>query len=135
MEITNDGRLAKKSERRVAIALALASGVAIAGAIVIDGAAAPYKDLSNINGTTIDSLAEIRMAGMTQAAAKYRQLHGRGELPASSTFTMKWGDGSSEGAFVTSPFSSVGAGPLPGTQSPRGRSFDCKKCHNPSGSQ
>lgn len=97
--------------------LLMAAGIAVASGVSIDGRAAPYSGLSNVSGTNINTMTEIRIAGLTQAAAVYRQQHGLSSLPAGSTFRMTWPNGSSETGSVTSPYSSMGSVPVPGTQS------------------
>lgn len=90
----------------------LVTGTVLAAGPIIDGRTAPYSTLSNVQGTSIYDSVEIRIAGMSQAASTYRLAHGLSTLPAGSTFEMVWPGGTQETAGVTSPFSSVGAGPL-----------------------
>lgn len=90
----------------------LVTGTVLAAGPIIDGRTAPYSTLSNVQGTSIYDSVEIRIAGMSQAASTYRLAHGLSTLPAGSTFEMVWPGGTQETAGVTSPFSSVGAGPI-----------------------
>jgi hypothetical protein len=107
-----------KENKRWLLVLSLVVSGAIAAGVSIDGRSAPYSGRSNIAGTSIDSDWEIRNAGLSQAAAIYRQQHGPSSLPAGSNFRMTWPNGSSEGGSVTSPYLSDGAVPIPGTQQP-----------------
>lgn len=115
-----------RKKRSVLLLVALCCGVALAATVAINGGAAPYNSLSNVRGTSIGSMFSIRTAGLTQAAATYRLAHGPSSLPADSTFRMTWPDGSSESAYVGSPYSSAGSAPIPGTQTPAGSSGGCR---------
>lgn len=96
------------------IILSLIAFTAVAAAIVtIDGRQAPYKNLTNVSGTSVMEMTEIRIAGLTQAAAQYRILNGPSKLPARTIIKMIWPDVSSENGEVVSPASSVGTGACP----------------------
>lgn len=114
-----------KSQFKKAVALlamSFAVVVAAAGLITIDTRNHPaYGGLSNVDGVNIGSSAEVRTAGLTQTAATYRLMNGMDKLPANSEFRIIWPDGSSERATVTSPFSTVGAVPVPGSKSGGGQ--------------
>lgn len=123
-------RLEIDKRRCLVWVIALTAGVAIASGIVINGAAAPYNQLSNVQGTTVDSDWEVRTAGLSQAAATYRLTNGLGELPVGSRFQMRWGNSSHEVGDITSTSSSVGAVPVPGTQFGPNQG-DCNRaCHS-----
>lgn len=92
------------------------SGVVLAAAIIIRASDENYGNLSNVLGTSIASEAEIRTAGLSPAAVRYRQISGQSSLPVGSEFTMVWEDGSSERASINSRVSSLGATPIPGSQ-------------------
>lgn len=104
-----------KKKKWVLLACLIAGGVVAAG-VSIDGRTEPYRSLSNVNGTSINSDALIRSVGLTQAAATYRLSHGPSSLPAGSTFQMTWPNGSRESGAITSTTSSLGAVPVPNTQ-------------------
>lgn len=114
-------------QRKSLILLLCVAGAAVAAGVSIDGRAAPYRNLSNVRGTSINTMTEIRIAGLSQAAANYRLLHGPSSLPAGSSFRMTWPNGSSEGAAVNSAFSSMGSVPIPGSQQP-GPTPPCQDC-------
>ena len=104
--------------------LLFVSFAALALGLSIDARQPPYNSLSNVQGTTIHSDWEIRNAGLTQIAAAYRLIHGLSTLQTGSVFRVTWGGGSSEGASVVSAFSSLGAVPIPDTQTEC--SHDCE---------
>ncbi|MBE0316953.1 hypothetical protein ABQW55_022645 [Xanthomonas citri pv. malvacearum] len=95
------------------LAATLSFSVLAATTITIDGRRAPYRDTNNISGTDVSSMEEIRIAGLTAAAALYRLNKGLGQLPAGARFRMIWPNGSSEGGMITNTRSSMGAVPLP----------------------
>ena len=98
-------------------ALAFVSFIAIAGAIVtIDSRTASYSGIPSTQGLTNKDDEEARSAGDTALAARYRTLHGSDTLPAGSVFKVIYSDGGGENAGVTSPYSSMGSAPIPGTQ-------------------
>lgn len=115
--------------RRWPLFLCLVVGTAIAAGVSIDGRTAGYNTRPNIAGTSINTLYEVRQAGLFQAAAVYRNLNGQSRLPTGSTFTMTWPDGSSERAFIESRILSTGTSPIPGTQSAPGGGDD--ECPSP----
>lgn len=81
-----------------------------------------YSSLSNVVGTNNGSEDVIQSAGATQVAATYRLVAGLSKLPAGSTFTIVWQDGSSEKVVIENVMSSLGAVPIPGTQEAAGSS-------------
>jgi hypothetical protein len=97
-------------------ALLFLSGAALAAAIIIRASDENYGNLSNVRSTSIASEVEIRAAGLSQAAVRYRQISGQSSLPVGSEFTMVWNDGSSERGSINSRTSSLGATPIPGSQ-------------------
>lgn len=107
----------KKIKRPGLLGLVFVTFLSIASSLVIiDARKAPYRDLTNVRDTSVLSEIEIRIAGLTQIAAKYRLLNGLGTLSTGSFFKVIWPDGSSEHAEVTNPFSSMGSIPVPGSQ-------------------
>lgn len=120
---TSSGRSAVKGEKRAKPYLAfflagLAFAALAAGLITIDTRSdAGYRNLSNVSGTSIDTEEEVRIAGLTQIASQYRLRNGLSTLPSGAQFRVVWPNGSSEGGSVVNPFGSVGAVPVPGTQS------------------
>lgn len=112
----HDSSIRNRPSQNLLWLLLLVSFVALAFGISIDARQSPYNGLSNVQGTTIHSDWEIRNAGPTQIAAAYRLLHGLSALQTGSVFRVTWGGGSSESASVVSAFSSLGAVPIPDTQ-------------------
>lgn len=80
-----------------------------------------FKDLPAVQDVTIHSDYEIRQAADTAVAGAYRTRVPDG-LPAGKTFKIVYLDGSSESVVITSPLSSLGASPIPGSQKEAGSS-------------
>jgi hypothetical protein len=119
----------KRKSSHFLLALAFASFAAIAGILTIDARNDSYKDLSNVRGTNYQTDLVVRTAGVSQIAAKYRLLKGIDKLPADEVFKVIYSDGSSEHVGVTTPFSSMGAVPIPGTgQAAPGGPCDLRPC-------
>lgn len=108
----------KKKFRSALLALSLVATTAIATILTIDARGDNYRDLTNVRGTTYQTDAEIRTAAVSEIAARYRLQNGLNKLPSGTEFRVIYGDGSSERAVVVSPFSSLGAAPVPGTGVP-----------------
>lgn len=119
----------KKS--RMLIVLAGIVGLALAGGVSIDASKdGRYGGLTNVSGTSVSTDFDIRVAGMTQAAGVYRDMNGLSSLPSGSTFTMTWPNGSRETGSIISPYSTMGATPVPGTQT-QGSNNICYRGNTP----
>lgn len=82
----------------------------------INAGNAPYSSLANVNGTTVHSDFEIRIAAGFQIAGTYRTMNGLGTLGNGATFTVTYANGSKETFIIANKYSTVGTAPVPGTQ-------------------
>lgn len=106
----------RKSGRVVAAILLLAV-MGVAMAVTLRGSA--YQ-LPAVNGVTVISDGDARIAAISAMAGAYRLTNGLSTLPAGSIVTVVYQDGSSERAEITAVTSTVQAMPIPGTQQPAG---------------
>lgn len=109
-------KTAEKILSKRIVVLLLVSLAVIAAEMTIDSRSPAYRNLSNVNGTDIHTLWDIRTAGLTQITAAYRLTHGIGSLPAGTVVRVIWGNGSYEKAMVANMAGSMGTVPVPGTQ-------------------
>lgn len=96
--------------------LLVAYSAAAVGVLLID--THEYRNLSQVKLTTVDSPADQRRAGASQAAAVYRAQSGMpfSTLPAGSSLQILWPDGSAETVMILDPASPLGSEPLEGSQ-------------------
>ena len=96
--------------------LLVAYSAAAVGVLLID--THEYRNLSQVKLTTVDSPADQRRAGASQAAAVYRAQSGMpfSTLPAGSSLQILWPDGSAETVLILDPASPLGTQPLEGSQ-------------------
>jgi hypothetical protein len=87
-----------------------------AGIVTINTSNPPYSTQSNVVGTNIYSMVEIRIAAGFQILGAYNTLNSNNRLASGDQFEVKWQDGSTEKYAVSTPLSSVGTTPVPGTQ-------------------
>ncbi|MGO1070622.1 hypothetical protein [Lysobacter sp. CA199] len=98
---------------QIVAALLLFAVVGVAAAVTLRGST--YQ-LPAVNGVTVRSDIEIRVAAISAMTAAYRVTNGLSSLPVGTTVTVVYQDGSSEKAEVVSVLSSIQATPIPGTQ-------------------
>lgn len=100
------------------VALFLAYSAGAVGVFLFDTHEDRYRNLSQVKLTTVDSPADQRRAGASQAAAVYRAQSGMpfSTLPAGSSLQILWPDGSAETVMILDPASPLGSEPLAGSQ-------------------
>lgn len=103
----------KLNQTVAAVSLCVVVSVAVAASVTLSGKV--YK-LGAVNGVTVGSDAEVRIAAISAMTAAYRVSHGFNSLPRGVVVKVIYQDGSSERATVLTAFSSIQAAPLPGSQ-------------------
>ncbi|WP_057916329.1 hypothetical protein [Lysobacter antibioticus] len=98
---------------QIVATLLLFAVVGVAAAVTLRGST--YQ-LPAVNGVTVRSDIEIRVAAISAMTAAYRVTNGLSSLPVGTIVTVVYQDGSSEKAEVVSVLSSIQATPIPGTQ-------------------
>lgn len=100
------------------IVLLLAYSAGAVGVFMVDTYEARYRNLSQVKLTSVESDADQRRAGASQAAAVFRAQSGMpfSTLPAGSSLQIVWPDGSAETVMILDPSSPLGSEPLVGSQ-------------------
>lgn len=106
----------KGSLKFTVLALGAFSFVAIAAAVSINASRAPYSSVAAAQGLSVNSMTELRTAGLLGLAGMYRAVNGVSSLPVGSTINVTWGDGSKEIGQVVCLVGSPCVQPVPGTQ-------------------
>ncbi|MGH8054982.1 MAG: hypothetical protein ACREP4_13795 [Stenotrophomonas sp.] len=113
----NYRRLLHGAKFWVWVVLFVAYSAGAVGVVLIDTYEDRYREMSKVKLTSVNSDADQRRAGASQAAAIYRAQSGTpfSTLPPGSRFQIVWPDGSVETVTVVDPSSPLGTEPVVGT--------------------